>query len=234
MLLEIVNLETGYCNRSVVLGVSLKVRNGEAVLLIGPNGAGKSTLLKSVCGIVGIWKGEIRFNGKIINGSTPARNVSRGITMSPQGGHVFPDLTVADNLLVGGYQLSRSNLASRIEETLNIFPVLKDCIARDAGTLSGGEQQQLGLARALMPKPELLLVDEPSRGLAPNVVAAFFKTIRRMREQTGITIMIVEQRIKESLEICDRVYAMKTGEVVFEGAPTELIADKAKLKELFL
>lgn len=233
-MLEIRELETGYGKKQVLFGLSLEVREGEIVALIGPNGAGKSTALKSVCGLIPAWKGEIRFNRTPVNGLTPAQNVARGITFAPQGNRVFADLTVMENLEIGGYTLPRKEAKERIIQVLELFPVLKERGRQEAGNLSGGEQQMLALARALVPKPKLLMLDEPSLGLAPNLVAAVFRRIADISRKAGVSILIVEQKVREILEICGRVYSMKLGRIAFEGQPEGLKENKAKLKELFL
>lgn len=233
-MLEIRDLETGYGKKQVVFGLSLDVREVEIVALIGPNGAGKSTVLKAVCGLIPAWKGEIRFNGTAMNGSTPAQNVARGLTFVPQGNRVFADLTVMENLEIGGYPLPREEAKERITQVLELFPALKGRCRQDAGRLSGGEQQMLALARALVPKPKLLMLDEPSLGLAPNLVATVFNRIVEISRETGLAILIVEQKVREVLEICNRLYSMKLGKVAFEGPPDDLRHDNAKLKDLFL
>ena len=233
-MLEIKELETGYGKKQVVFGLSLNVRNGEIVTLIGPNGAGKSTVLKAVCGLIPAWKGEIRFNGTPVNGSTPAQNVARGITFAPQGNRVFADLTVMENLEIGGYSFPRKEAKERIAQMLELFPALKERTRQDAGRLSGGEQQMLALARALVPRPKLLMLDEPSLGLAPNLVATVFKRIADISREESVAILIVEQKVREVLDVCNRVYSMKLGKIAFEGLPDELKTNKAKLKDLFL
>jgi branched-chain amino acid transport system ATP-binding protein len=233
-MLEIRDLETGYGKKQVLFGASLEVRTGEIVALIGPNGAGKSTVLKTVCGLIPVWKGEIRFEGARLNGSKPAQNVARGITFAPQGNRVFDELTVMENLEVGGFQLPRKELKGRIEQVLQMFPVLKERAKQDAGRLSGGEQQMLALARALVPKPKLLILDEPSLGLSPNLVRAVFEKITEINRDAGVTILIVEQKVRDVLEICHRVYSLKLGRVAFSGSPEELKADRDRLKNLFL
>ena len=233
-MLEIKELETGYGKKQVVFGLSLEVHEGEIVALIGPNGAGKSTVLKAVCGLIPAWKGKMRFDGTPTNGSTPAQNVARGITFAPQGNRVFADLTVMENLEIGGYPLPRKEAKERIAQILELFPVLKERTRQDAGRLSGGEQQMLSLARALVPKPKLLMLDEPSLGLAPNLVATVFKRIADISREAGVAILIVEQNVRDVLDICNRVYSMKLGKIAFEGQPEELKRDKAKLKALFL
>jgi branched-chain amino acid transport system ATP-binding protein len=233
-MLEIKGLETGYGKKQVLFGMSMQVREREIVALIGPNGAGKSTVLKTVCGLIPAWRGEIRFNGILNNGATPAQIVARGITFAPQGSRVFHDLTVMENLEIGGFQLPRKEAKERIAQVLDIFPLLKERIREDAGRLSGGEQQMLALARALVPKPKLLMLDEPSLGLSPNLVNTVFKKILDLNKQLGVSILIVEQKVRDVLDICNRVYSIKLGKVAYDGLPAELKEDKAKLKRLFL
>ena len=233
-MLEIKELETGYGKKQVLFGLSLDVREGEIVTLIGPNGAGKSTVLKAVCGLIPTWKGEIRFNGTPVNGSTPAQNLARGITFAPQGNRVFADLTVMENLEIGGYPLPRKEAKERIAQMLELFPVLKERTRQDAGRLSGGEQQMLALARALVPKPKLLMLDEPSLGLAPNLVATVFKRIADINRKAGVAILIVEQKVRKVLNLSNRVCALKLGRVVHTGDSASLKADSQKLKDIFL
>lgn len=233
-MLEIRELEAGYGKKQVLFGLSLDVGKGDIVALIGPNGAGKSTVLKTVCGLIHPWKGEIRFDGIKTNGATPAQNVARGITFCPQGNRVFHDLTVMENLEVGGFMLPRKDARERIAQVLEIFPLLKERTRQDAGRLSGGEQQMVALARALIPKPKLLMLDEPSLGLSPNLVGTVFEKITEINREAGVTILIVEQKVRQVLNICKRVYSLKLGKVSFEGMPDELKDDKEKLKKLFL
>jgi len=233
-MLEISNLETGYGKKQVLFGVSLAVHAGEVVALIGPNGAGKSTVLKAVCGLIPVWKGEVLFDGTRLNGASPAQNVARGITFAPQGNRVFDELTVMENLEVGGFQLPRKELKSRIEQVFQMFPVLKERAKQDAGRLSGGEQQMLALARALVPKPKLLMLDEPSLGLAPNLVRSVFEKVSEINRDASVTVLIVEQKVRDVLEICHRVYSIKLGKVSFSGSPEELKANRDRLKSLFL
>ncbi|MBT4482865.1 MAG: ABC transporter ATP-binding protein [Candidatus Latescibacteria bacterium] len=233
-MLEISGLETGYGKKQVLFDLSMEVKEGEILALIGPNGAAKSTILKAVCGLIPPWNGEIQFNGTIINGITPAENVARGITFAPQGSRVFNDLTVMENLEIGGFQLPRKEAKKRITEVLEFFPILKERKRQDAGRLSGGEQQMLALARALVPKPKLLMLDEPSLGLSPNLVNTVFKKVSDLNKELGVSILIVEQKVRDVLEICNRAYGLKLGKVVFEGLPTELIKDKNRIKEIFI
>jgi len=233
-MLEIRELESGYGKKQVLFGLSLEVRKGEIVALIGPNGAGKSTVLKAVCGLIPVWAGEVRFDGVPTNGSTPAQNVARGVTFAPQGNRVFDELTVMENLEIGGFRLPRNELKGRIEEVFDLFPVLKKRSRQEAGKLSGGEQQMLALARALVPKPKLLLLDEPSLGLAPALVSDAFEKISEINRDTGVSILIVEQKVREVLAMSHRVYGLKLGKVAFSGLPGELLGDREKLRELFL
>ncbi|MGB7062366.1 MAG: ABC transporter ATP-binding protein [Candidatus Zixiibacteriota bacterium] len=233
-MLQIKELETGYGKKQVFFGLSVEVREQEIVALIGPNGAGKSTVLKAVCGLIPAWQGEIRFNGAPLNGTGTAERVARGITFAPQGSRVFHDLSVTENLEIGGFQLPRRVVKGRIEQVLEIFPVLKERLRQGAGQLSGGEQQMLALARALVPEPKLLMLDEPSLGLSPNLVTTIFDKITDIRREFGTSILIVEQKVREVLDICSRVYSMKLGKIAFEGPPEVLKQDKAKLKQLFL
>lgn len=233
-MLQVEQLEIGYGKKQVIFGLSLEVRQGETVAIIGPNGAGKSTILKAVCGLIQPWKGHIRFEGELLNGSTPAKNVCRGITFAPQGNRVFPDLSVIENLKIAGYHLPKKELCSRIEQVLRIFPILRERPKQEAGRLSGGEQQMLALARALIPKPKLLMLDEPSLGLSPGIVKDVFETIKTTNRDTGVSILLVEQKVRQALDICTKVYALKLGKVSFLGLPSDLRNDTARLKELFL
>lgn len=234
MLLEIKQLETGYGKKQVLFNVSMEIADGEIVAIIGPNGAGKSTVLKATCGLLPAWKGNVILGGNRITGSTPARNVSRGLTFCPQGNRVFSDLSVTENLEIGGYRLPRRELRPRIEEVLAIFPSLKDRLRQNAGTLSGGEQQMLAVARALIPQPKLLMLDEPSLGLAPGLVDDVFKLISRVGAEQGVSILIVEQKVRKVLELSDRVYALKLGEVAFAGESAALKEDAQRLRDIFL
>ena len=233
-MLEIKGLETGYGKKQVLFGLTLKVHQGEIVSLIGPNGAGKSTVLKAVCGLVPPWDGEIHFNGELTNNFSPAINVAKGIAFAPQGSRVFADLTVMENLYIGSLQTPRREIKHRIAQMFQMFPVLKERIRQDAGKLSGGEQQMLAIARALLPKPKLLMLDEPSLGLSPNLVKDVFEKIIEINNNVGVSFLIVEQKVREVLEISNRVYSLKLGKVAFDGKPEELKNDKAKFKELFL
>ena len=233
-MLEVSEIQTGYGKKQVLFDISLEVKIGEIVGIIGPNGSGKSTALKTICGLIQPWAGNIRFEGNILNGSNPAKNVRRGITFAPQGNRVFSDLSVLENLQIGGYSLPKKDLGYRIEAVLKMFPVLRERLKQTAGKLSGGEQQMLALARALIPRPKLLMLDEPSLGLSPDLVKDIFNKVSEIARETGVGILIVEQRVRDVLPICNRVYSFKLGKIAFSGKPEELQEDKSKLKELFL
>lgn len=226
--------EAGYGKKIVLRDVSLEVNGGEVVALIGPNGAGKSTLLKVLMGMLKIPQGSIFLNGTEITNSNPEENVQRGISFVPQGNRVFSELNVLENLEMGGYLLKeRSNLQSRMGAVIELFPDLKDRLKQDAGKLSGGEKQQLALGRALILQPKVLLLDEPSLGLSPKLVTKAFETIRDVNQKLKTTILIVEQKVLEVLKIANRVYALRMGQIVFEGTPAELQSGET-MKKIFL
>lgn len=233
-MLEVAELETGYGKRQVLFGPSVKVCAGDVVALIGPNGAGKSTLLKAVCGLLPVWRGQIRFDGSIINGATPSETSRRGIVFLPQGNRTFDGLSVIENLEVGQLSFARADARERIAAVLDFFPVLKDRLREDAGRLSGGEQQMLALARALVPKPRLIMLDEPSLGLSPMLARQVFDQLASISHTAGVAILIVEQKVQEVLNICNQVYSMKFGKIAFEGLPGSLKSDVTKLRQLFL
>ncbi|MCD4817555.1 MAG: ABC transporter ATP-binding protein [Candidatus Cloacimonetes bacterium] len=233
-MLEIKNLETGYGKKQVLFDVSMNISEGEIVGIIGPNGAGKSTILKAVSGILTIWNGDILFKGNSIKKNSIAENIKSGLTFAPQGNRVFDELTVKDNLDLGGYLLSKNELKDRIEQAFETFPILKKRSKQIAGKLSGGEQQMLALARALIPNPKLLLLDEPSLGLAPNLLNDVFEKFVDINKTFGVSMLIVEQKVNKIIKISDKIYSIKLGKVAFEGKPKELIGYKEKLKDLFL
>lgn len=233
-MLEIKNIETGYDKKQVLYDVSLKVSDGEIVSIIGPNGAGKSTILKAICGVLPLWAGGIVFNGHSIKGNSVAQNIKNGLTIAPQGNRVFDELTVKDNLELGGYLLHKNKLQKRIEQTYEIFPILKKRMKQLAGKLSGGEQQMLAIARAFVPEPKLLLLDEPSLGLAPNLLNDVFEKITEINKISNTSLLIVEQKVNEILKISHRTYSIKLGKIAFEGKSKELIGNTEKLRELFL
>lgn len=233
-LLKIENINTGYGKKPVIFDLSMTLNQGEIVSIIGPNGAGKSTILKAVSGILSLWNGDIFFNGSSIKKNSTAQNIKMGLTFCPQGNRVFDEMTVMENLELGGFHLPKKQLKERIEIILQTFPALKSRLKETAGNLSGGEQQMLALSRALIPPTKLLLLDEPSLGLAPNLLGNVFKRLVEINREFKIAMLIVEQKVMEVLEICHRVYSIKLGRVAFAGKPEELKGNRQKIKELFL
>lgn len=233
-MLIIKNLNTGYEKKQIIFDINMVVEKGEIVSIIGPNGSGKSTILKSVCGIIDIWDGDIEFDGKSIKNNSTHKNIEMGLTYSPQGNRVFDELSVLENLEIGGFHFPKNKLKERIEILLNLFPILKLRLKQEAGKLSGGEQQMLALSRVLIPEPKLLLLDEPSLGLAPNLLNDIFQKIEEINCEMDLSILIVEQKVKEVLKISHRIYSIKLGKNAFVGKPEELLNDKEKLKNLFL
>ena len=225
--------EAGYGKKVILNNISLSVEKEKVTAFIGPNGAGKSTLLKSIIGTIDFVKGEILFEGKDILKLGVEERVKRGIGFVPQGNIVFPDLTVNENLEIGGFLIKeKGTLKKRIDIVLDFLPNLKSLLKREAGDLSGGEKQQLALARALIPNPKLLLLDEPSLGLSPKLVQQAFELIENVHKTFNCTIVIVEQKVRNVLKISDKVYGLKLGEIVFEGIPKELETGE-KLKDIF-
>lgn len=205
--------------------VSLHVDKGEIVAVIGANGAGKSTLMKTIAAVKSYSNGAITFKGQPLMKDTH-KVVTSGITLVPEGRRIFAPLSVRENLLVGAYTRSnRQDIDKNMEEVFTLFPRLKERINQRGGTLSGGEQQMLAVGRALMSQPELLMLDEPSLGLAPIVIDAMFDTIVRLNHELGLTILLVEQNASLALEMCHRAYVLKTGEIVMEGTGKELLED---------
>ena len=203
-------------------GVSLHVEQGEIVGLIGVNGAGKSTTLMTIAGVLQPRSGTIAFRGESIVGSPPEEIVRKGIALIPEGRRIFPGLTVEENLRLGAsIRSDRSGVQRDLDEMCERFPVLADRLHQAAGTLSGGEQQQLAIARGLMSRPTLLMLDEPSLGLAPQLVEEMFQLVAQLHK-TGVTILLVEQNVERTLDIAGRVYLLNTGEVEFEGMASEL------------
>jgi branched-chain amino acid transport system ATP-binding protein len=228
-LLELRDIRTFYGNIEALKGISLEVEDGEIVTLIGSNGAGKSTKLRSISGLTPPREGSIRFQGEEIGETPPQEIVGRGISQSPEGRHIFPRLTVRENLDLGatvGGDDPGDDVRGRL---LARFPILAERIDLQAGYLSGGEAQQLAIARALSARPKLLLLDEPSLGLAPQLVEEVFRLIAELREQ-GMTILLVEQNAYMALEVSDRAYVMRTGELEAERAASELLDEDALLR----
>jgi len=221
-LLEIQGLRGGYGRVEVLRGVDLEVNAGEMVALLGSNGAGKSTLNKMVCGLCLAWGGTVRFDGKDLSGAHYRDVVKAGLIQVPEGRKVFPNLSVLENLELGSFTRARERRAANVEKMFHIFPRLRERMAQHAGTMSGGEQQMLAIARGLMAEPVLLILDEPSLGLSPLLVEEMFALIRNLRDG-GLAVMLVEQNVGQSLEIADRAYVLENGSVRFSGLPGELL-----------
>ena len=230
-LLEIKDLKVSYGGIEALKGISLQVKQGEIVTLIGANGAGKSTALRAISGLVPIKSGEIIYNGQRINGLGPQKIVAQGLCMVPEGRRVFPNLTVLENLKIGAY-LRKDDLTGDIEHIYELFPRLKERSWQLAGTLSGGEQQMLAVGRALMMRPRLLMMDEPSLGLAPLVIRDIFSIIKTLHQE-GITILLVEQNAHAALRIADSAYVLETGSLGMQGTGKELL-DDPRVKEAYL
>ena len=227
-MLKIRNLQTFYGRIQVLDNVSLSVKPGEIVTLIGANGAGKSTMLNCISSLIPSREGEIFFQGQRINGRPPEEVVRLGICQVPEGRQIFHPLTVLENLELGAYlrygRRERSSIQQDLDMVFSLFPVLAERSEQVSGTLSGGEQQMLAIARALMSRPKFLLLDEPSMGLAPRVVVDIFRTIARLRHE-GLTILVVEQNARAALKIADRGYVLETGKIILQGSAAELLED---------
>jgi branched-chain amino acid transport system ATP-binding protein len=210
-----------------VRDVSLRVGEGEIVALLGANGAGKTTTLLSIVGLHSVRSGEIEFAGRNVARLSAERIVRRGIALAPEGRRLFGTLTVAENLRIGSAAARGDGLDARRERLLELFPALRERLALPAAALSGGEQQQLAIARALMSGPRLLLLDEPTLGLAPKLVRLVFELVGRLRDEEGVAILLVEQNVHQALDVCDRAYLLRTGRVAAAGTPAELRADRS-------
>ena len=233
-LLKLEHLEVNYGAVRALKNVSLEVREGEVVALLGANGAGKSTTLKAISALIKAKAGSISYAGQNISKLNPTQIVALGISHSPEGRRVFPGMTVLENLRLGASQRSdKENINSDFEKMFNMFPILQSRKSQTAGTLSGGEQQMLALARALMNRPKMLLLDEPSLGLAPLVIRQIFSTLKDLKTQ-GTTILLVEQNVNLALELADRAYVLRTGEIVLEGAASDLRANQEKVAQAYL
>jgi branched-chain amino acid transport system ATP-binding protein len=231
-LLSVAGLEAGYGAVPVLRGVDLEVRAGEIVALLGSNGAGKSTFNNSVSGICRPWAGRISFDGAAIGGLDPARIVERGLIQVPEGRRVFPNLSVRENLQLGGYRRGRANRVRNLDRVVAVFPRLGERFGQAAGTLSGGEQQMLAIGRGMMAEPRLLTLDEPSLGLSPLLVEEMFALVRRLNED-GLSILLVEQNVVQSLALAHRAYVMENGRIVLSGTASEL-AEDPELRKAYL
>ena len=233
-ILKISGLEAGYGPKQVLYGIDLAVQEGEMVAVIGHNGAGKSTLLKALFGLIPLWKGAVLYDSQNSGDWRPPKKVRSGIGFVPQGNRVFGELTVRENLEMGGYTLNgQPQIEKKIGEVFSFFPVLKQRESQLAGTLSGGEKQMLSLANILILSPKLLLLDEPSLGLSPPSVREAFRKLTEINQALGTAMLIVEQKVREALKICHRAYLLKMGRVVFAGPSSELLAGD-RIREIFL
>lgn len=223
MLLKIDNLVSGYGGLIALRAVNLHVAEHELVCVIGRNGAGKSTLLRAISGVQPVFSGNIQLDGADVTRVRPSRRVAAGIAQVPEGRQVFADMSIEDNLRLGGYR-QKAHIADGLEQSYSLFPVLKERRSSMAGTLSGGQQQMLVLCRALMARPRLLMLDEPSMGLAPQMVAQIFRTVRKLKED-GTTILLIEQNAKAALALADRGYVLENGETTLDGTGEQLLND---------
>ena len=221
-MLELANVEAGYGKLNILKGINLKVAQGETVALIGANGAGKTTTLKAISGLVRTSKGSITFAGKELNKLAPDERVRVGISQIPEGGKVFPQMTILENLLMGAYILSdRKQIEQNLKDVFGYFPLLEERKQKMAGTLSGGQRQMLAIGRGLMSNPKLLILDEPSLGLAPLVVQEVAGIIQQLNHM-GVTILLVEQNANMALGLSDRAYVLEVGRISLEGAAQDL------------
>lgn len=231
-MLRLSSVVASYGKIDALKGISMEVAKGEIVAIIGANGAGKSTTLMAISGAIRAKSGSILFEGNDITALPPHEIVRLGISQVPEGRRIFPLLTVRENLELGGFTRNRADIEKEIDIVYNIFPTLAERSRQTAGTLSGGEQQMLAIGRALMARPRLLLLDEPSLGLAPIVVSRIFRIIKDINRQ-GTTVLLVEQNARAALRLADRAYVMETGRVVMHG-PARLLADDPGIKKAYL
>ena len=232
-MLTLENVSAGYGSFQVLFGVSLEVKAGESVAVIGPNGAGKTTLLRVISKLIDATAGEIRMEGRSLNAVPAHEVIGLGIAQVPENRRLFPRLSVEDNLKMGAYlPAARARFAERLEMVFALFPRMKERHAQLAGTLSGGEQQMCAIGRALMSGPKLLLLDEPSAGLAPVVVQAIFEVVRKMSAE-GYTVLIVEQNVRQVLKVVNRAYLLETGRIKSSGSAAELI-NSSEIRKAYL
>ena len=233
-LLKLLNVESAYGPIRAIRGVSLSVQRGQIATILGSNGAGKTTTLKTISGIIDPRKGSVVFKGDNITAMDPAHIVQRGLVQVPEGREVFPLLSVKDNLLMGAYtQPDRDAIAQDIERVFGYFPILKERSNQDAGLLSGGQQQMLAISRALMSRPEMILLDEPSLGLSPKLTQEIFEIVVRINRERGTTILLVEQNANMALNVADHGFVLESGRIVMEDT-CERLREKDDIKEFYL
>lgn len=232
-MLEINSLTAGYGRATVLDDVSVCVKDGEAITILGPNGAGKSTLMQVIMGMLRARTGTVTFDGERINDRRTTQLVRRGLILCPERRHLFPGMSVKENLMMGAFRRSdRRNISSDLDRMVAMFPVLGPKLRLHAGVLSGGEQQMLAIGRALMSRPRLLLLDEPSLGLAPIIVEQVMREVGNIRQQ-GVALCVVEQNARAALEVVDRGYVLESGRVVMSGSSSELLSD-ARVQDAYL
>jgi len=225
-MLNLQKVQAGYGNKLAIKDVSLEIKDGEIITLIGANGAGKSTTLMTICNVVACRAGEITFQGREIHKMAPDEIVKLGICQVPEGRHIFPQLTVKENLDMGAFlRKDKEEIKKDREYVYSLFPILAERRHQDGGNLSGGEQQMLAMSRALMARPKLLLLDEPSMGLAPLVIKQIFEIIKQINKENNTTIFLVEQNANQALHIADRGYVMENGRITLSGPAQELLAN---------
>lgn len=227
------NIHAAYGRKEILRGVSLAVKAGEIAALIGPNGSGKSTFIKVVSGVLKSANGVIRLNGEDITGMPTAERVKKGIGYFIQGGEVFQNMSIHENLVLSGYRLTKHEIGARVQEIYGLFPKFQTMRTRRAGLLSGGERQALALSMVLINRPKLLLLDEPSAGLSPALVKNTLSLVQEINLKYGTTVILVEQNVKEALQVSRRAFLLKNGQVVAEEHPTKLLEDENTIHRLF-
>ena len=232
-MLKLINVSAGYGPIEVLHNVSIDFGTDKIVAVLGANGAGKSTLVKTISGVVKPTKGSIIFNDIDITGKDPSELSKLGIVHVPEGRHIFPNLTVRENLLMGGYFRDKKENEEMLSFVFELFPILKERMNQSAGTLSGGEAQMLAIGRGLMGKPKLILLDEPSLGLAPKIISEIFHVIKKLSDDQGLNVLLVEQNAKKALDIADSAYVLVLGKVVLSGK-TEELKENEEVKKLYL
>ncbi|HPP37058.1 MAG TPA: ABC transporter ATP-binding protein [Thermosynergistes sp.] len=232
-MISVKELDAGYGDIQVLRGVSLEINEGEIVSLVGANAAGKSTMVKALSGIIKPWRGQVLFDSVRVDTLEPHEIVELGIVQVPEGRRLFPQMSVLENLLLGAYTpRARRDYEKTLRDIFEMFPILKERQNQLAGSLSGGEQQMCAIGRGLMAKPKLLMLDEPSLGLAPILVAQVLNMVKAIREQ-GVTVLLVEQNVRQSLALADRGYVLENGRIVMEGPSAALLADD-RLRQAYL